>query len=227
MGFRLGPGGSIARTAAAPWRWSLVAVVLVTGVLLGWFAARGLFGSPVTSTLNDLAIDPRPVITSLQQIGELHTVKMNMKDVLHVATDRPAEGWLREIPGSDTVSKWATHNDALVVAVGSVDAGIDLKRISANDVSPVRLPDGTQGLRVRLPQPTVYTPNITVTVEKSDSGLLWKDENLIPKAEAEASRRFLDAADKDGIRQHAEENALDQLHKMHSLLGQKNIDFYF
>jgi hypothetical protein len=114
-----------------------------------------------------------------------------------------------------------------VVAVGSVEAGIDLRRISASDVTPVRLSDGTQGLRVRLPEPTIYPPAITVRVEKSGSGLLWKDENLVPKAEAEASRRFLDAAEKDGIRQHAKDNALEQMGKMRNLLGQKNIEFYF
>jgi hypothetical protein len=87
--------------------------------------------------------------------------------------------------------------------------------------------DGTQGLRIRLPQPTVYPPALTVHVEQSDSGLLWKDENLVPKAEAEASKRFLDAAEKDGIREHAKENALQQMRQMHNLLGQKSIDFYF
>ena len=100
MGFRLGPGGSAVRTAAAPWRWTLIIVVLFGGMILGWLGAHGIFRGPGSSAPADLPIDPRPVIISLQEIGELHTIKVNLKDVLRVSSDRPVRAVLEVIAGT-------------------------------------------------------------------------------------------------------------------------------
>jgi hypothetical protein len=226
MGFRLGPG-SRGKSGGAPWQWILALGVIAGGGVVGWLAARGLIGGPRQETAAELEIDPRPVITSLQQIGELHTAKMTMKDVLRKNSERPAEGWLRQVPGGDAVSRWATHNEVLVVAEGSVEAGIDLSLISARDVVPAKLSDGSNGLRVRLPRPTIYPPNVRLRVENSESGLMWKDDNLIPKAQDEAAKRFLDAAEKDGIREHARGNAVQQLQQIETSIGHKNVEFYY
>jgi hypothetical protein len=226
MGFRIGPGAHKS-AGGAPWHWILVAGIVMGGAAVGWLAARGIIGNAAKETPVDLQIDPRPVITSLQKLGELHTIKLTMKDVLRQSSDQPAEGWLRDIPGGDSMSRWATHNEVLVVAEGSVEAGIDLAAITARDVQPVRLSDGAAGLRVHLPRPVVYSPNVTLRVEENQAGLLWKDENLIPKAQIEASKRFLDAAEKDGIREHARENALQQLRQMEQVVGHKNVEFTF
>ena len=188
---------------------------------------KGFGGGPRRNPPDNLDIDPRPVITSLQSLGELHTVKMTMKDVLRTSSDKDAEGWFRAVPGADAATRWATHNEAVVVAEGTVEAGIDLSHLSPTDVSPVPLSDGSKGLRVRLPRPNVYPPNITLRVETSQSGLLWRDENLVPKAQAEASARFRDAAKKDHIREQAQQNAVQRLQQMERTLGHKNIEFYF
>ena len=226
MAFRFGPGGRKG-AGSGYWQWILLLGVVLGGVGVGWLAARGLIGSAAQQPQVDLDIDPRPVITSLQEVGELHTVKLTMKDVLRKSSERPAEGWLRDVPGGDAMSKWATHNEVLVVAEGSVEAGIDLSAISSTDVLPVRLSDGSAGLRVHLPRPEIYSPNVTLRVEQNSSGLIWKDDNLIPKAQQEASRRFLEAAEKDRIRDHARENALRQLQQMQQIVGRKNVEFYF
>jgi hypothetical protein len=224
MGFRLGPAR---RGAGGSMRWAAVLCAIVAAAAAGLLALKVIVGGPGGDSGVDLQIDPRPVITSLQQIGQLHTVKMTMKDVLAKSTDRPAEGWLHAVPGGDALSRWATRNEALVVAEGSVEAGIDLSSISQSDVSTVRLPDGSTQLRVHLPAPVVYPPNVVLRVQKTESGLMWKDENLIPKAQEEASRRFLDAAEKDRIRDVARENALIHLRKIERALGHTNVDFYF
>ena len=227
MGFQLGPGAYVRRAAGAPWAWILIVGILAGSALVGWLAIKGILGSPRRESAIDLQIDPRPVITSLQQLGELHTVKMTMKDVLRKSSDKDADGWLHNVPGGDSVSRWATHNQVLVIAQGTVEAGIDLSRISAGDVVPGRMRDGRPGLRVRLPRPVVYPPNITLRVENTQSGLLWRDDNLVPKAQAEASERFQEAAEKDRIREHAQENAVQRLQQMEEVLGRKNIEFYF
>jgi hypothetical protein len=227
MGFRLGPGAAVRRATGVA-RWTILVVgIVLGGAAIGWLAVRGVLGTSSRDAQPDLEIDPRPVITSLQQLGELHTVKMTMKDVLRKSSDKGAQGWLQNVPGGDAVSKWATHNEALVVAEGSVEAGIDLSGISARDVTSARMPDGRAELRVHLPAPVIYAPNITLRVEQTESGLLWRDENLIPKAQAEAARRFTDAAEKDNILQHARDNALLRLQQMEQVLGRNNVQFYF
>lgn len=227
MGFRLGPGNPVRTGAGGPWRSAFALGIVAGSLLVGWLAVTGLVGSGTQDAQVNLDIDPRPIIISLQQIGELHTAKITMKDVLHIDSDRPAQGWLHDVPGGDTLSKWATHNEGLVTAEGSVEAGIDLSRITARDVMPVRHKDGTVGLRVHLPQPVIYPPNVTLRVEKTESGLLWRDENLVPKAQAEASRRFLDAAEKEGIRADARDHALERLRQLQDVVGGKNVEFYF
>ena len=42
----------------------------------------------------------------------------------------------------------------------------------AQDAQTVHLSDGTLGLRIRLPRPVVYSPNVTLRVEQNESGLL-------------------------------------------------------
>ena len=227
MGFRLGPGEHIQSAARIPWRLFAGLGAVAFGIFLAWITVKAITGSSRRDSAVDLEIDPRPVITSLQELGELHTMKMTMKDVLRKSSEKDAEGWLHSVPGGDNVSRWATHNQVLVVAEGSVEAGIDLSRISAADVVPGRLRDGSQGLRVRLPKAVVYPPNITLRVENTESGLLWRDENLVPKAQVEAAARFKETAEQGHIREQAEEKAVQRLQQFEKDLGIKNIEFYF
>lgn len=227
MGFQLGPGMRARSSAGVPWHWILIVGVVLGGAIMGLLAAKGIIGGSRHESGMELEVDPRPVIISLQQLGELHTVKMNMKEVLRKSSEKEPEGWLRTVPGGEALSKWATHNQVLVVAEGSVEAGIDLSHLTAADVTPGRLHDGAAGFRVRLPKPDIYAPNITIRVENTQSGLLWRDDNLVPKAQEEASQRFRDAAEKDHIREKAEESAVQRLQQMEQALGHKNIEFYF
>jgi hypothetical protein len=228
LGFRLSPGAAGKKqTQGIAWQVILVTGIIAGGLFVGWIAGHGRFGGETGPSARDLEIDPRPVITSLQKLGELHTVKVSMKDVLRQSSEKQAEGWMQGIPGGNALTQWATHNEALVVAQGYVEAGVDLSSLSEKDVTHVRLPDGTQGLRVHLPPVQLYPPQITLRVENTQSGLLWSDVNLIPKAEEKAAKRFQEAAEKDNIRVHAQENAIQTLQQLEQTLGNKNIQFSF
>lgn len=228
LGFRLSPGvAGKKQNQGLSWKVILVLGVIGGGLFVGWIAGHGWLNGQIVTPNREQEIDPRPVITSLQKLGELHTVKVSMKDVLKETSDRQAEGWLRDFPGGNELTQWATHNEALVVAEGYVEAGIDLSKLSDKDVTAIRMPDGTPGLRVHLPAVQVYAPQITLNVQNNQSGLLWSDVNLIPKAQAKASRLFLDAAEKDNIREHARENAVETLQHLQQSMGNKNIQFTF
>ncbi len=168
-----------------------------------------------------------PVLIAMQRLGQLHTVSFAMKDVLRQESQQEPEGWARNIPGVTGLVHWTTHNDALVVAQGSVEAGVDLSKLTDKDVSKVKTPDGKTVLRVHLPPVTVYPPNVTVHVENANSGAFWHDDNIVPKAQAQASRRFLDAAEQQNIRSVAQENAIRMLSQMQHTLGSPDIQFTF
>src|SRR5262249_32396234 len=129
---------------------ALVCLILV----VGWFVWRG----------NRRAEEPEtgPILLSMQSIGQLHTARMDLKEVLHHDTDRQPEGWLRDVPAANEIAHWATHNQALVTADGSVEAGVDLSRLTARDITRIPQPDGSIRLRVHLPPVTIYPPNVRV-----------------------------------------------------------------
>ncbi|MCW3098979.1 MAG: hypothetical protein JWL77_4597 [Chthonomonadaceae bacterium] len=87
--------------------------------------------------------------------------------------------------------------------------------------------DGSTHLRVHLPPVMIYPPNVKVHVEHSQSGLMWHDENIVPKAEATAAHLFEEAAEKADIRGKARSNALETLQKTFKTLGVKNVEFMF
>lgn len=168
-----------------------------------------------------------PLLLSMQKIGQLHTIAYRMKDAIHVETQSEPSGAARVIPGVEQAFHWATRNEALVTAEGSVEAGVDLAFLTEKDVTRIKQDDGTIRLRVHLPPIIVYPPTVRVRVEDTKAGLFWNDKNIVPKAQAQASRRFQEAAEKDGIRAQAETNAIELLQKMQSAFGSSNVEFTF
>lgn len=227
MGFKFTstPTLPAASPASAHPRWRRWAII-GTAVFLVWFffgSLLNLFQSRTRPALPDTG----PVLLAIKQQGELHTVKLEQKDVLHFETDRQPEGWVANIPGADGLVRWATHNQALVIATGTVEAGIDLSQLTPESVTRIALPDGKTRLRVQLPSVTVYPPNVKVRVESSSRGPFWKDENLIPKAQEEAGRRFLKAAEEANIREIAQKNAEAPLKNLLRPLGFDDVEFVF
>lgn len=216
---------SVAQPSVASSSVKLMAVfglaLLGVGLCVGWlFGTRGARSS-------DMEPMSGPVLLAMQQIGQLHTVSFQMKDVVSQESQNEPEGWARDVPGMVSITHWATHNKALVIAEGSVEAGVDLRQIKETDVTPIKHSDGTTWLRVHLPPVTVYPPNVRVRVESSEYGPFWRDENIVPKAQAQASRRFQEAAEHQDIRGQAQKNALQMLTKMQRNFGSNHIEFTF
>lgn len=206
-------------------RWRVVAVC---GVVLAaaWIILSGAWNRWRQPSV-EAELDARPVLIEMRKIGQLHTVSYAMKDVLHQDSEREPAAWASAVPGAVSLVHWATHNQVLVVAEGSVEAGVDLSHLSEQDVMKVKMPDGKTKLRVHLPSVTVYPPNVHVRVESNQAGPFWRDDNIVPKAQAEAGRRFLESAEKDNIRARARCNALQTLQQMQRTFGNNNIEFTF
>ena len=171
--------------------------------------------------------DSGPLLIAMRNIGQLHSASYTMKDVLRQETEQTPTGLLADIPGGVELTHWATRNKALVTAEGTVEAGIDLSQISPADISREKQPDGATLFRVHLPPVSVYPPTVKVRVEDHSRGLLWRDENIAPAAQQEASRRFIAAAEADGIRRKAACNAIETLQKLQKSVGNGNVVFSF
>lgn len=212
------PGGA---NASLRWMGALAVALLGVGVMAGWLLGRH------QDKTGENYRDTGPIILQMQKLGQLHTASFHESDVLTQESQAQPDGWVRAIPGAAKVVGWATHNQALVVADGTVEAGVDLTLINDKNVEQVKQPDGTTHLRVHLPPVTIYPPNVTVHVEHSQSGLMWHDENIVPKAQATAGHLFLEAAEKADIRGKARANTLETLQKTFQTMGVKNVEFMF
>ena len=171
--------------------------------------------------------DSGPLLISIRNIGQLHSASYTMKDVLRQETEQTPTGLLADIPGGIEVTRWATRNRALVTAEGTVEAGVDLAKIAPADITREKQPDGGTLFRVHLPPVSLYPPTVKVHVEDHARGLLWRDENIAPAAQQEASRRFIAAAEADGIRRKAACNAIETLQKLQKSVGAANVVYTF
>lgn len=196
------------------------------GILLGLLLLANWAFNARRDSLRDLPPESGPVVLTMQKIGQLHTAAFTMKDVVRQETQAEPEGLVSYMPGASTMVHWATHNQALIVAEGKVEAGIDLSKIAAKDVTQVARPDGTKIWRVHLPPVIIYPPHVTARVEQNSAGMLWRDENIVPKAQERASQQFLIAAEKSHIRQMAQEKAIETLQAMQHTFG-REMEFYF
>ena len=200
--------------------FGLIAAFLFCGMLLSQ-----RFAPPARVAGEE--IDTRPVLLSVREIGKLHSATMNFKDAMKYSSDQRVAGWMKDIPGAEDVAKWATHNEVIIVAEGSVEAGVDLSKLGESDFTKRKNPDGAVQVEVKLPPVDIYPAEVKVHVENNKPGLFWKDENIIPKAQAEAGRRFREAAEREQIRQKAEASVLKTLENLQQGSGWKNVTFKF
>ena len=193
-------------------------VVWGVGVLTGTYWASRTAEKPTPLSA--------PLVKEIQQLGNLHTVRYNVHDVLEHQRAIEPEGWVSSLPGAKSLYDFATMNKVLVTAEGGVEAGLDLSKVTEENVSRIVTPDGTR-FRIKLPRAQVYAPEVHVKVMDRKSGIFWSDENIVPDVTEIAATRFREAALKSNILATAETNALQRLCKMQSLIGAGNVEFYF
>jgi hypothetical protein len=152
---------------------------LIVAGIAGWLAWRAAKRTVVETVLTpqERVVDISTLVTQVRELHRLETASMR---VIHVGTTKQT---YRVVPDS------LAADEITFLATGDVIAGIDLSRLTPNDVW--REPNG--GIAMRLPPPQILVSR----VDNKESRVLNRKTGMLRRADVDLETR---------ARQHAEEN---------------------
>lgn len=161
-----------------------------------------------TPTFNDSSAT---IIHDVQSLAQLETIQYTVEKVITAEIGQNAFGFL-------------FGDKMLFIAHGTVIAGIDMSKITDEDI----LVDG-ETLKVKLPEAEIFIA--TLDNDKSyvydrEKGWLTKGETTLEtNARRVAEDAILEAALEDGILKQAQINAENYLYRFFISLGYKDVEF--
>ena len=157
--------------------------------------------------------DPATYITQVQSLARLETIQYSIEKVITAEIGQGTFGFLY-------------GDKLLLVAHGTVIAGIDMGKMNAGDL---QLNGGV--LHVRLPASEIFIvalDNDKSYVYDRQTGIATHgDPNLETDARQRAEGEIRKAAEEDGILDQAQKNAVTFLTKFFTALGYPNASFEF
>lgn len=188
--------------------------------VLPWLLSGGLAFALFSSLGHRASGTPEPtaapVLQRLQALGELHTARFEYADVVDHASYQEPQGLLAAVPGAVAVARATTENKALLNVRGSVEAGVDLKKLQAQ-ATPT-------GLRIVLPAPHAYRPDVDAKLFSAKRGLFWRDDAVALDAVEEAKARLVTAARCQGLLKNARDQAIERVRALAESFGAKVAD---
>lgn len=192
---------------------SIVVISGVVGVGLARYGANlpvvgWLFGEGQPQTTTSPV-----VVEDIQKLDRLDTVRMTQSVVVTKET------------GGTELRRFLTGEEVILVAVGDVEAGVNLSDLTEGDV---RVEDKV--VTLRMPEPEVSS--VALDEEQTrlydrDQGILRPraDETLVEEAREEAQDELLAAARQNDIISTAERNAEDTIRTFLTTLGYEEVRF--
>jgi hypothetical protein len=204
--------------------WGLVGLVVVAVLVVGavgW--VRGIlpdFSNPFAERTVDRS--SQPILQSIRNIGEYRAAAGDYQVIVDLAKDTELPD---ELLGERT----------LFVAIGSVDAGIDLGAVTADDVV---VSDDRRSAEITLPAARLYEAELDVGrsyVYERDEGLFNRIGSLFGGEDAGQEELYqagqqkiaAAAAANDELRLRAEENTRRMLTSLLRSLGFREISITF
>lgn len=186
---------------------------------LGWlllFAALGfaafMAGRQARPEPPKSAVVERPmpsVVLAIQSLARLQSVAFHMERIVDLTRQEQALWGLVE-----------TRDNILMVAVGDVEAGVDLGKLRREDVT---VDAATKTVKIALPPAEVFSArldNARTYVHSRRTDLLGKaDAQLESEARKRAERAIHQAALDAGILQHAQDSAANTVRSLALSLG--------
>jgi hypothetical protein len=188
---------------------ALVAAIFVAGLWLGWKISRFTKFNPAPHEENTVA-----VVRQIQTLSDLVTVKYVVEKV--IILDSPPQSTLGQFVQGE--------NRILLLAHGIVKAGIDLKRLNADDITV-----SGKKIFIKLPPPQVTDAYLD---EKQTKVIDWQrgflrdfDKDLETTARQNAVDDISRAARTDGILKEAGDRAQMQLAVFLNKAGYDQVNF--
>jgi Protein of unknown function (DUF4230) len=195
----------------------LALVIVVLGLALGVGLAR--YGStlPVVGSL----LGEKPprtttgpvVVEGIQELDQLATVR-----------------WTESVPvtresGGDILDRLFSGEKVIVIATGSVEAGVDLRDLDTDDVRV-----NGETVTINLPEPEILSASLdegkTRVYDRDFSPLnIRPDDDLVEKARLRAVEMIEVAARENKILETAEQNAEDSIRAFVTTLGFDEVRF--
>ncbi len=196
--------------------WALVIVVLalVTGVGIARYGDRIPWLAPI---LGQPTQNSEAVVQGIQRLNELATVKYTTQVI--VTEEQNTRILQQPLP------EFLTGEKVLLMAVGEVQAGIDLEQLGQRDIQ-------AEGQRVTIDLPQARILDSSLDEDKTklydrDRGLLRIRGNdaLLEEARRDAEDRMVEAARQNGIVEQAQNNAEESLRAFVTSLGYEDVVF--
>ena len=192
---------------------SIVVISVVAGVglaryganlpVVGWFFGEG----QAQTTTSAVALE------GIQKLDQLDTVSMTQSVIV-----------TRETGGTE-LRRFLTGEEVILVAVGDVEAGVNLSDLTERDVQVEE-----NIVTLNMPEPEISS--VALDEEETrlydrDQGILRlrPDETLVEEARQEAQDELEAAARQNDIRATAERNAEDTIRTFLTTLGYEEVRF--
>lgn len=198
--------------------WALILVVVSVALGVGIsnfdFMARLPVVGPLLYAERPEQTTTGPVVVEgVQRLDRLATVR-----------------WTESVPvtkesGGTQLERLFSGEKVLLVAVGEVEAGVDLSELGKDDVKV-----SGERVTIRLPQPEILSTSLdegkTRVYDRDYSPLnLRPDDGLVERARAEAEQKVEQAARENGILDTAEQNAESSIRAFVTTLGFEEVRF--
>jgi hypothetical protein len=192
----------------------VLSVVLIAILVLPRLGFNLNLGDRVPSSVAQVIASPTPTVRdrggTIQQIRNLNRLETQSVQIERVIEAGITGNALQELFFGDRL---------LLIASGSVVAGVDLSRLTANDIEVS--PDGEQ-ITITLPPSEVFSASLdngrTRVYDRQRGWLAVPDKDLETRARQEAESQILTAACEVNINQKAAEEAKRSLEQFLSLL---------
>lgn len=191
--------------------------------MLPW-ALSGVLALALLSVVSQTGVaspeaNTAPVLQRMRALGELHTARFEYADVVNHGTYQKPDGVLASLPGVDALARATTENKALIDVRGSVEAGVDMRKLIAENTPT--------GLRLTLPPPKIYPTQVDAHLFSVKRGLFWRDDSVTLGAVDSAKRRLREAALQQGILKEARRTAESQIRALAASFGTKVAEISF
>ena len=196
-----------------------VAGVVCAGLVLGALGVKSCLGptQPLIPPLSSSVVVVRPtpnVLVAVQDLARLESASFHMERVIDLSDKQ-----------SQLFGLLQTEDAILLVAVADVSAGVDLQKLTVDDVV---VDSEKKSVKLTLPAPELFhaaLDNSKTYVHTRHTGTLaTRKENLETRARQEAERTLIEAAMQAGLLNRASDNAKHAVEALVRGLGYEQLE---